>query len=253
MGSVYDEVNRNREAHQKRLTEMLEETVRSIKLAHSHMQQKAKHVRETSKSYTSKFEHDLAVLKEALHRDLDEATTKMEETIDTLTVRMAAAEEALRQQREARIAHTEATLGPIRDEAAHLAEELKQERRERQLREREQEKMVMDEAEAFLQLLDQEKFAREQQLMEITRSAEPEHQRATKRQSHLEKETRDLAQGVRVAHQAMTKERIENQHQIVECIASFVHKFRVHLDDASGFKDLEAALAAAPSASRPAS
>uniref|UniRef100_A0A7S4SWV9 Uncharacterized protein n=1 Tax=Alexandrium monilatum TaxID=311494 RepID=A0A7S4SWV9_9DINO len=248
MNFVYDEVNKRREAHQKQLLEMLEETVRSIKQAHSHMQQKAKHVREISKSYTSKFEHDLSVAREALHRDLDEATGKMEDTIDALSKRMAAAEDALARQREARLAHTEATLGPIRDEAARLAEELKVEQKARQLREREQEKMVMDEAEAFLRLLDQEKFAREQQLVELTRWAEPQQQHTSKQQSHLEKDTRNLVQSIRVSHRALTRERIENQHKIIECISGFVHKFRVHLDGDSGFKELETALAAAPAA-----
>lgn len=248
MNSVYEEVNRNRELHQKRLTEMLEETVRSIKQAHSHMQQKAKHVRESSKSYTAKFEHDLGILKEALHRDLDEAAAQMEEAIDALNLRMGAAEEALREQHERRVAHTEATLGPIRDKAAHLAGVLKEERRARQQREQEQEKMVMDEAEAFLRLLDQEKFSREQQLMELARWAEPEQQRLAKQQAHLERDTRGQVEDIRRAHQAMSKERIENQHQIIECIAGFVHKYRVHLDGSSGFHELEAALAAAPAA-----
>lgn len=248
MGSVYEEVNKNREAHQKRLTDMLEETVRNIKQAHCHMQQKAKHVRETSKSYTSKFEHDLGIVKEVLHRDLDEATAKMEETIDALNVRMGAAEEALQRQHEERVAHTEATLGPIRDEADRLVEALKEERRARQVREQEQEKMVMDEAEAFLRLLDKEKFSREQQLMELTRWAEPEQHRVSKKQSHLELETRAQAQDVRVSHQAMSAERIDNQHKIIECIAGFVHKYRTHLDGSSGFQELEAAVAAAPAA-----
>ena len=43
---------KNRDAHQKRLNEMLEETLRQIKKCRAHMQQKKKHVMDTTKSYT---------------------------------------------------------------------------------------------------------------------------------------------------------------------------------------------------------
>uniref|UniRef100_A0A7R9ZYT0 Uncharacterized protein n=1 Tax=Pyrodinium bahamense TaxID=73915 RepID=A0A7R9ZYT0_9DINO len=242
MELVYEEVQKNREAVQKRLIEMLEETVRNIKQAHAHIQQKALHVRESSRSYTSKFEHDLAIARDTLHRDLDEATAKMEEAIDALNVRMGATEAALQRQHEERLAHQEATLGVIRDEANRLTEALKGERRARQLQEQEQEKLIADETEAIVRLIEKEKFAREQQLRELERWAEPEQQRASKQQTHLERETRDAAATIRVAHQAMAKERIDNQQRIIESIAGFVNRFRVHLDGSSGLQDLEEAL-----------
>ena len=46
------QAQKNRDAHQKRLNEMLEETLRQIKKCRAHMQQKKKHVMDTTKSYT---------------------------------------------------------------------------------------------------------------------------------------------------------------------------------------------------------
>merc|ERR1712242_125591 len=92
------------------------------------------------------------------------------------------------------------------------------------------EKLIADHVESITSMIDKEKFAREQQHMDFVRWADVEHQQVAKRQCVLETETRDAAQEIRVEHQGMAKERIDHQNQIVESIATFVQRYRRHLD-----------------------
>merc|ERR1712187_573552 len=105
----------------------------------------------------------------------------MEETIASLTGRMAEAEVALQKQCQERRAHMEATLGPIRDEAARLVDALEEERKARKLMEERDEKLIADHVESITVMIDKEKFAREQQHMDFRRWADIEHQRVAKR------------------------------------------------------------------------
>eukprot|EP00439_Symbiodinium_sp_Y106_P032566 s4567_g3.t3 len=137
--AVFEQAQKNRDAHQKRLNEMLEETLRQIKKCRAHMQQKKKHVMDTTKSYTAKFDHELAGAERGLRRDLTEAFARMNAVVDELGVRMTDAEAALVQQREDRKRHIESTLGPIRDESQRLFDALAAETRERQLQDHKRE------------------------------------------------------------------------------------------------------------------
>jgi len=231
MPAAYREAQQGRDLQQRRLNELLEETVRQIKKARAHMQQKSKHVMDTSKTYTAKFEHELAGLRELLRRDLGEAVDALEAELKALEVRMAEAEVALQEQTRNRKADIEANLGPIRDEGLRLTAALENERRVRRLQEEERDKLLLDEIEAVTKIIDQEKFAREHQLTNFLHWQDAEHQRVAKRQYELEKETRDTVAALRTRHQATAKERIDSQHRIVESIASFVRRYRASMDE----------------------
>jgi len=239
MPEVFRDVRKKRALQQKRLNEMLEETIRQIKKARGHLQQKSKHVFDTTKTYTAKFEHELACVRENLRHELQDAVVKMEEEIDRLDVRMGEAEGELQQQTQERIAQIEASLGPIRDEASRLTTALDNEKRARILQEERREKMLADEVEAMTRLIDREKFDREQQLKAFVHWEDGEQQRVAKRQYQLEKETKDAVEAIRVDHQAMSKERISNQHQIIECIATFVKRYRDQMSEEVGIQNLE--------------
>lgn len=228
--AVFEQAQKNRDAHQKRLNEMLEETLRQIKKCRAHMQQKKKHVMDTTKSYTAKFQHELSGARQGLRRDLREAFAAMNGVVDELGDRMTEAEAALVRQREDRIRHIEATLGPIRDESQRLSDALAEETRERQLQDQRREKLLQDEVHAFNGILDEEKFEREQQLMSYDRWADASQQQVAKSQYQLEKEVRELTKDIRAEHQTHSKNRVEAQHAIVDSIASFIHKYREQLE-----------------------
>ncbi|CAK9002562.1 unnamed protein product [Durusdinium trenchii] len=228
--SVFEQAQKNRDAHQKRLNEMLEETLRQIKKCRAHMQQKKKHVMDTTKSYTAKFQHELSGADQGIRRDLREAFASMNAAVDELNERMTFAEDALVQQREDRIRHIEATLGPIRDESQRLSDALAIETQKRQLQDQQREKLLQDEVHAFNALLDEEKFDREQQLMSYERWADASQQQVAKSQYQLEKEVRELTKDIRADHQADCQNRVEAQHAIVDSIASFIHKYREQIE-----------------------
>eukprot|EP00931_Biecheleriopsis_adriatica_P094163 TRINITY_DN67847_c0_g1_i1.p1 TRINITY_DN67847_c0_g1~~TRINITY_DN67847_c0_g1_i1.p1 ORF type:complete len:281 (+),score=91.83 TRINITY_DN67847_c0_g1_i1:80-922(+) len=228
--AVFEQAQKNRDAHQKRLNEMLEETLRQIKKCRSHMQQKSKHVMDTTKSYSAKFEHEMQACKEFIRRDLKEAFTSMNAAVDELEVRMTASEAALRAQTEHRKQHIEATLGPIRDESQRLWTALQAESRERREQDQAREKDLADEVEAINGLLDSEKFDREQQLISYERWADAEQQQLAKRQYQMQKQVQDTTQDIRTEHHNQIKARVETQHAVVESIAAFIHKYRDQVD-----------------------
>lgn len=227
--AVFLEAEKNREQHQRRLNEMLEETLRQIKKARAHMVQKSKHVLDTTKSYTAKFEHEQNSARDTLRREMSASFDQMGEATAVLEARMSEAEAALRRQHEHRIAHIEENLGPIRDEAKRLTAALDAESRSRRLQEEVREQMLADEVEALTGLIDAEKFEREQHLMGFIRWADVEQQRVAKRQYQMEKEARGAVAEIRVQHQSMSQDRIRNQHGIIDSMASFVHRYRVQM------------------------
>eukprot|EP00933_Yihiella_yeosuensis_P009591 TRINITY_DN11558_c0_g1_i1.p1 TRINITY_DN11558_c0_g1~~TRINITY_DN11558_c0_g1_i1.p1 ORF type:complete len:292 (+),score=63.88 TRINITY_DN11558_c0_g1_i1:99-974(+) len=232
--AVFEQAQKNRDAWQKQINEMLEETLRQIKKARNHMQQKSKHVMDTTKSYTAKFDHEITGTRESLRRDMNEAFGALSQTIDDLNGRMDQAEEALRTQSAERKVHLESTLGPIRDEAKRITLALAAESKARRLQDEAREKALADEVEAITVLIDAEKFDREQQIMSFERWADSKQQHHAKRQYQMEKHVRDAIKDIRTEHQAQVKARIEHQHGIIESIASFVHKYREQME-----KDIE--------------
>lgn len=232
--AVFEQAEKNRDAWQKQINEMLEETLRQIKKARLHMQQKSKHVMDTTKSYTAKFDHEISGAREALKRDISEAFGLLSQGIDDLNSRMADAEGALERQREDRIQHIESTLGPIRDEAKRLTLALETESKARRLQDEAREKALADEVEAITNLIDAEKFEREQNVMSFERWADQEQQHTAKRQYQLEKRVRDTVKDIRTEHQDHVKARIDHQQNIMESIASFVLKYKEQME-----KDIE--------------
>eukprot|EP00441_Pelagodinium_beii_P025148 CAMPEP_0197653474 /NCGR_PEP_ID=MMETSP1338-20131121/35664_1 /TAXON_ID=43686 ORGANISM="Pelagodinium beii, Strain RCC1491" /NCGR_SAMPLE_ID=MMETSP1338 /ASSEMBLY_ACC=CAM_ASM_000754 /LENGTH=284 /DNA_ID=CAMNT_0043228597 /DNA_START=68 /DNA_END=922 /DNA_ORIENTATION=- len=224
--AVFEQAQKNRDAHQRHLNEMLEETLRQIKKCRAHMQQKSKHVMDTTKSYTAKFDHELMAAREGLRRDMNEAFNQMHQSVEELEVRMTESEAALEQQTKERKEHIEATLGPIRDESQRLFTALMEESKARRLQDKSREKDLADDVEAINRLLDAEKFEREQQLISYERWADAEQQQIAKRQYQHEKQVREVTNDIRTEHKNQVKERVETQHAIVESIASFVHKYR---------------------------
>merc|ERR1719198_865387 len=121
------------------------EIVRKTKKERAYMQQKAKHIMDTTKSYSARFEHEIAGTDENLVKELNTAVAKMEEVIEAANERMAEAEEALRKQHILRKEHAEKNLGPLRDQAAELMKALDAEQRSRRLQEERREKALLDE------------------------------------------------------------------------------------------------------------
>lgn len=240
--AVFDQAQKNRDAHQKRLNEMLEETLRQIKKCRAHMQQKCKHVKDTTKSYAAKFEHELNVVGETMRRDMSASFIQMNAAVDEVEQRMTESEAALVRQREDRIRHIETTLGPIRDESQRLFSALEEESKARRLQDEGREKLIADEVETFNQLLDKEKFDREQQMMSFQRWADAEQQQVAKHQYQMEKDVRDTTMDIRTEHHNQSKARVETQHAIVESIASFVHKYRDQVDKDTSLQNVYKAL-----------
>eukprot|EP00930_Biecheleria_cincta_P090475 TRINITY_DN79861_c0_g1_i1.p1 TRINITY_DN79861_c0_g1~~TRINITY_DN79861_c0_g1_i1.p1 ORF type:complete len:281 (-),score=61.06 TRINITY_DN79861_c0_g1_i1:123-965(-) len=244
--AVFEQAQKNRDAHQKRLNEMLEETLRQIKKCRAHMQQKCKHVMDTTKSYGAKFEHELNTVRETLRRDMSASFAQMSGAIDELEQRMTESEAALVRQREDRIRHIETTLGPIRDESQRLCTALDQESKARRLQDEGREKLIADEVEHFNRLLDKEKFDRDQHMMSFERWADAEQQQVAKRQYQMEKEVRDTSKDIRMEHHNHCKARVETQHAVLESIASFVHKYRDQVDKDTSLQNVYKALLREP-------
>merc|ERR1719231_2059437 len=158
-GAVFEQAQRAREAHQRQLNEMVEETLRIIAKTRGHGHQKCKHVRGSTKSYTASFEHEMTTLRENFRHELDDRCLRVEQTFEGLENRMAELEANLDSQREVRKQLIEEQLGPIRDEEKRILAALETERRARRLEEERREKMLADEVEAITVLIDKEKFA----------------------------------------------------------------------------------------------
>jgi len=215
-----------REAHQRRLNEMLEETLRQIQRTRAHSQQKSKHVRESTKSYVARFEHDMSCVNEELRRELVERTKRIDGILDGLSVHMDELESDMEKQRQVRIVLIEEKLGPIRDDMKWLVDALERERRARRLEEEVREKMYTDQVESITKLIDEEKFDREQQLVWLEKQADEEQQHLAKRQYQIEKERQDTVMTIRSELEAATKERVRRQADIAHSIATFVKRYR---------------------------
>jgi hypothetical protein len=222
--AAFREVQKNTEIRQRRVNEMLAETVRQINKVRNHTEQKVKHVTETTKSFSAKFDTELLRLSEGLKQEAAEAVVKMEEVLDGLDKTMTEAEAALVRQREERKRHIEENLGPIRDEAARILHALEAERKDRKRMEEDFETFLVDEVESINKLIGEEKFSREQQLKEFVGSIEVGQQRIEKRQLLVINEIRTTVEQTRVEHQTMVKDRKKSQDSIVESIASFVSR-----------------------------
>lgn len=228
-GAVFEEAQRNRDAHQRRLNEMVEETLRLIHRARLLIQQKSKHVQATTSSYGAKFEHSLSCVREELLLDFEGRASRLEGTLDGLELGVRELEGDLKAQIVVRKTEIEKTLGPIRDEVARLTAALEDERRTRRRCEEDRDKMLADEVEAFTKLIDEEKHDREQQLMEFKVVSEREFQRMEKRQIQAEIGTKHVAEAQRHELKHAAKERIACQHGIIASIASFIKRYREEL------------------------
>lgn len=225
-GAVFEAAQRAREAHQRQLNEMVEETLRIIAKTRGHGHQKCKHVRESTKSYIARFDHEMASLRENFRHELDDRCSRIENTFETLEGRMGELEADLDAQREVRKRLIEEQLGPIRDEEKRILAALDAEQRGRKLEEQRREKMLQDEIEAITQLIDKEKFEREQQGAAFERFANAEQHKLEKRQYQAEVERQDTAKAIKEEIQEETRERIEKQHGVTEHIAAFVKRYR---------------------------
>jgi len=225
-GAVFDAAQRAREAHQRLLNEMVEETLRIIRKTNGHGHQKCKHVRGSTKSYTMSFQHDMDGLREGFRHDLDQRCKKVEATFDDFSGDLDKLEADLEVQRGVRQRLIEEQLGPIRDEEKRILDTLERERRGRKLEEERREKMLVDEVEAITVLIDKEKFARELQSSAFDRLAVAEQHKVEKRQYQAEQERTKTVQEIKEAIQEETKERIEKQQGVVESIAAFVKRYR---------------------------
>merc|ERR1719159_1258984 len=88
MSVVFDEANKAREEYRKRLEEVHNDTMRQIQMTRDHMVQKSKHVMDTMKSFTAKFDHELTGMRGELRRELQTKSSKIEGVIAELDKRM---------------------------------------------------------------------------------------------------------------------------------------------------------------------
>jgi len=228
---IYDEARKHQESHQKQMTRMLEETVKHIKDAHNQVSRVAQDVKGTTGAHTAKFKKGLGLTKDALKNDLDAAAAILDESINALDGRMTEMEAALEKQRHDSVAHIDATLGEkLQVEVTQLQKALVVEQKNRRLQFEREEKLISDEIEDINRLLDAEKFSREQQLMASVRWAGERRQQLTKRQNHIEKETRSAVNSLQAQHATMIKERIQSHHKVMESITTFVHRYRQQID-----------------------
>lgn len=226
MPAVFEQAQRNRDIHQKRLNEMFDGTRGQIDVTQAHIQMKAKHVRDTTALYNAKFERELSICKVDLRRDLVERLTKMEEAIDQLEVGMSNVEADVIKQRESRQAEVSCILGPIVAEVQEITDLLDSEKRDRKKQEAAREKLLADHLEAYSQLMEQEKHDREMQHADFTRWQNEQKNRLAKHQYQVEQETRETAAGLRHELEAVAKERISCQSGVIESIASFIKTYR---------------------------
>lgn len=229
MPEIFTDVQRRRDAYLKRLTEMVEETLKQIQKARMQMAQKARHVRATTKSFAAKFEHELSCTREELRRELSEGTSKIEDALGGLESQVGALEHDLQVQHEFRLKHIEEHLGPIRDEVLRITTALEEERRTRRAQEAFREKLLDSEVEDFGKLLDLEKFECSRQLGEFTEFANDQQQSLAKLQYQAEKEVISTHDDLRKKLEAITKDRVSVQHRVIESIASFVKRYHQQL------------------------
>jgi hypothetical protein len=231
-GASLEEAHRARELHQKRLNEMLEGTLRQIQKARSHMKQQARSVRETTKSYSTKIEHDFSCMCVELRQDFSERAKVIDGTLEGLSGRLTDLEQNLNVQREERITQTREILEPIRVEVNRLTNALEKERKDRRLQEEQREKDLEHQVEEITRLIDAEKFAREQQVAGFERAKEKAEQQLAKRQYEAEQAIQTKVRLIRGELQEAAKTRISDQNGIVESIASFIRRYRkqVHKD-----------------------
>jgi len=233
-GAAFEQAQRAREAHQRQLNEMVEETLRVIAKTRGHGQQKCRHVREATKSYIARFDHEMATLKENFKHELDDRATRIEQTFEGLESRMAELETDLEAQREVRKRLIEEKLGPIRDEEKRILAALDTERRQRRLEEERRGKMLQDEMEAIIKIIDQEKFERELQSADFDRYVLEQQQKLEKRQYQAEKERKEAVKVIQEEIAEEARDRIEKQHKVIESIATFVKRYRGQV-----YKELE--------------
>jgi hypothetical protein len=229
MPSVYEHAQRNRDMHQKRLSDMTEDTLRHIQKARAHIGQQSRHVRDTVTSYSAKFDHDINSTREKLQHDLSERTTILEEAASGLESTLDGLERSFKQQHEFRVAHCESILGPIRDEFLRIKAGLEAEKRNRRIEEAKREKLLNDEVEVLTQLIDAEKFQRGRNMAEFERWAGEQQQILAKRQYQMEQETATSVKVVKKELAATSQERIRVQHKVIENIASFVKRYHEQL------------------------
>jgi len=229
MPELFEDAQRKRDLYQRRLTDMIEETLRQIIKVRLGMDQKARQVRDTMTSYASKFDHDLSCAREEFRRDLEERASRIEDTLDSLEEHIAETEVDLKKEHEFRVQHVEETLGPIRDEVLRLSAALEDERKTRRGEEAAREKLLTDQVDAFTKLLDAEKFERGRQLGEFHDMVQSKEQSVAKRQYQVEQETQNKVQASKQELEGVSKERITVQHRVVESIASFVKRYHEQL------------------------
>jgi len=225
-GAVFEQAQRAREAHQRELNEMVEETLRIIAKTRGHGHQKCKFVRGLTKSYTASFDHEMNTLRENFRHELDDRCKRVEETFEGLESRMAGLEGDLDNQREVRKKLIEEQLGPIRDEERRILAALETERRARKLEESRREKSLADEVEKITVLIDKEKFAREQQSAAYDRVAIAEQHKVEKRLYQAEKERIAAIKGIKEEIAEEAQERVKHQHNVAESIGAFVKRYR---------------------------
>lgn len=234
MSSVFEDANRAREEYRKRLEEIHNDTMRQIQMTRDHMLQKSRHVQDTMRSFTAKFNHELDGMRGELRRELATKSSKIEGLIAELDARTGELEVGLQQQIQERKKQTENILGPIRDEVDKLTADLEGEQEERRKVEEGMEKRLADETERLNKGLDAEKFSRERQYMAFSSFAEDAQNQLAKRQYEVENEIGDTVRHLSHDLRVETKDRKACQDGIAESIASFVQKFQQQLSKDSG-------------------
>lgn len=229
MPAFYEDAMKAREECRKRLDELHSDTMRQIQLTRDHARQKSKHVQDTMKSFTAKFEHELQQMRDELRKELVVKSARIEDMIADLGRRMLDLEEGLAQQTRERKQQTEVVLGPIRDEVDRLTHDLEAERLGRRADEEAIEKLLADKVELVARTVDEEKFGREQQYVDLHKWVEMEQHLFAKRQYQVEKASEENLRDLRHELHLETKDRIECQDTIVENIASFIKRFQEQL------------------------
>lgn len=226
---TFEAAQRAREAHQRALNEMTEETLRQIAMTHGHGHQKCKYVRGSTMSYRAHFDHELNNLTGEFKMEQDKRCLKVEEQFDVFDASMNKLEADLEAQRIERARLIEEQLGPIRDEEKRILAAMEAERRARKLEDEVRTKMLQDEVEAITVMIDKEKFAREQQSLAFERLATASQHAQEKRQYQIEKERTETVKIIKESIEEEARERIEKQQGVVEAIANFVKRYQLQV------------------------
>lgn len=228
-GETFEAAQRAREAYQRELNEMVEETLRQIARTHAHGHTQCRCVRGSTKSYRAHFDHELNNLRGSVKLELDQRCMKVEAQFDVFDTSMNKLEADLEAQRIVRANLIEEQLGPIRDEEKRILAAMEAERRARKLEDEVRTKMLQDEVEAITVMIDKEKFAREQQSLAFDRLATASQHAQEKRQYQIEKERTDTVKIIKEAIEEEARERIEKQQGVVESIANFVKRYQLQV------------------------